>query len=99
MTAIIHVDVEIINVHKNARYNLIADIYAPVMLVTEVVIHMIVETGIHVKKHVKIMSAKKVVIKIQVMIIVCIHAENLNALINVYFAKENAFFLIIFIKS
>ena len=98
MTKSIDVDREIINVLNNVR-NLIAYICVSLMLVMIAVIHTIVETNIHAKLNVKTMIVKKHVNTILVSITMCTHVANLSATIIVNSAKENAYFLIIFIQS
>lgn len=94
----IGVEREIINVPQNVR-NLTAYICVSLMLVMIAAIHTIVETNIRAKPNVKTAIAKKHVNTILVLIMICTHAANLNAITNVNSAKGNAYFLIIFIQS
>jgi len=98
MTSNIDVEREIINVLQDAR-NLIAYICVPLMLVMIAFIHTIVETDTHAKLNVKTIIAKKHVNTILVSIMICTHVANLNAIINVNSATDNAYFRIIFIQS
>jgi hypothetical protein len=98
MTNSIDVEREIINVLQDVK-NLIAYICVSLMLVMIAVIHTIVETNIHAKLNVKTMIVKKHVNTILVSITMCTHVANLSATIIVNSAKENAYFLIIFIQS